>query len=1315
MEPISLQKSSISPDIVDKIWIRRRQGSSILIIPSILTRSVFCALIPFDATMKDSVKRKWSKKQEGMTKDFFVHCMNQKALPRGKWSRIRVSLPRWKAGMPLPSESSFLFEHSCNNTRSCRICKTWAKSKEKKSFENFDLLGLRFPLENFSGIEQICTLSTQIEQRYPGTLADATKTYLAFRTRFFRRCHELWEQGAIAALPLRAQELGLRLSGLSYPMEDEDFDDPDDFNDPDDFDDIDDPDDFTWQNDLRKPYSIFRPHAETITGPWHRWVTQKTDVYGRSAASFDAWDWQFLETGSRLPKSMPCPAMTFSECVAWTHQLSEMVHADDDLCTFKENLNLLSALKEPLMAYNALKHYYNSRFVDLIPFLKFHFFEFIMGQDLDPVVERFKGVQGVTKLLNLFDDPTMAPCFFEIGRDQSVAPSPEYSFKIREDKDHKGYLLISPALRRPEFTGLTQSALKRLEKDGIDRTFISLNELMEQTQLEGRTDAWLGGGVWFQGMRCHMIGSLLTFALQFPEHFANVDLIHRGECQLRREDWEDLVALHPHLGADSKESPFLMERPIPVFENFFHTHPFETIPGRVGVSRGSKRALVIESPLESSFEPEQTFTALPFGESVRVSSGIRYQLKNGDDVVPKLHDLIDLAKAAQDGSQPFKKMLEELEFEPKPYFEVDGVEISPEDWVAGKLTKLNVYMLPSGLSIPKEQYETTLKSFILRQKAFARVHTVRFRDLWRTHLSSLSTTKSPGFNLETYLSQLALKVDDAFVAMQSEMLKYFHSEVAENETPLIQSSLRPYQSEGLAWVLTTTAMGLGACLADEMGLGKTVQALAYLSMIYEKGKQVLLMVPKSLLINWQREISQFTSHFTSHRWSGGAIPEDQDIIITTWDLVRRYIDEFSQKQWHCVVIDEAHGFKNPDSKRSQAIQKLQSTHRLALTGTPVENKASELWSIVDWLNPGYLGPKTSFSQYTKLARSNEEKNLMLAPIRNVLASVILRRTKDDPKVQIDLPDKVIEEHYYELSEEQNVLYRGILEAVYTSFDLKELNHLSVLARQSIYLKALTCIKQLCNHPENFLKVSENPSSDEPFESEFLVKKFDLSKKLESKLKKLIARYDKKILKGTSSQLRWQRSGKFAAFRDLIGECEAERGGILIFTQYRATAQLLQECLLDFGVDAWENVPFLHGGLSENQRMSMVDDFQKACAEQAKNPAVGCPILLLSLKAGGVGLNLTGATRVIHFDRWWNPAVEDQATDRAHRIGQKQTVFVHHLIGDKTLEASISKMLFEKRSLANDLLGQAAGVNPSDFLGTQEGFLNLVDPEGVFRK
>ncbi|MFI7383757.1 DEAD/DEAH box helicase [Streptomyces sp. NPDC049813] len=449
----------------------------------------------------------------------------------------------------------------------------------------------------------------------------------------------------------------------------------------------------------------------------------------------------------------------------------------------------------------------------------------------------------------------------------------------------------------------------------------------------------------------------------------------------------------------------------------------------------------------------------------------------------------------------------------------------------------------------------------------------------------------------------------------------------------LHATLRDYQLRGLAWLDLMTSLGLGGCLADDMGLGKTVTLIA-LHLRRNRPAPTLVVCPASLLGNWQREIGRFAPGVPVRRFHGADRTlhgDDGGFVLTTYGTLRSRAAELAGTAWGLVVADEAQHVKNPNSATAKALRTIDAPARVALTGTPVENNLSELWALLDWTTPGLLGPLKAFR--ARHARAVEGEGPLHDPeaterLARLVRPFILRRKKSDPGIVPELPPKTESDHPAPLTREQASLYEAVVRESMAVIEAAE-----GIGRRGLVMKLLTSLKQICNHPAQYLKEGE-------------------------------AEGGRVRLAG--------RSGKLALLDELLDTIVAEQNSVLVFTQYVSMARLLATHL------ATRSIPtqLLHGGTPVAERERMVDRFQ----------AGEVPVFLLSLKAAGTGLNLTRAGHVVHFDRWWNPAVEEQATDRAYRIGQTQPVQVHRLITEGTVEDKIAGLLAAKRALADAVLG-----------------------------
>lgn len=462
----------------------------------------------------------------------------------------------------------------------------------------------------------------------------------------------------------------------------------------------------------------------------------------------------------------------------------------------------------------------------------------------------------------------------------------------------------------------------------------------------------------------------------------------------------------------------------------------------------------------------------------------------------------------------------------------------------------------------------------------------------------------------------------------------------------LTGELRPYQRYGYSWLNFFHQWRLGACLADDMGLGKTIQTLALLLKEKETGGSfptpVLLICPTSVVTNWEHEIQRFSPSLTTHTHLGPGRPrgeafqeaiQGKDMVLTSYPLLRLDGEMFQKIKWHHVILDEAQNIKNPNARQTQVVRALSSDFRLALTGTPVENRLTELWSIMHFLNPGYLGTQDSFKSHFALPIERYNDQEATQRLKQMVGPFILRRVKTDPSVIQDLPEKVETKVYCNLTEEQATLYQAVVEDA-----MRKVEESTGINRRGNVLGMLMQLKQVCNHPLQFfhqIREGELPSAGE-----------------------------------TTG-----RSGKLERLVEMLEEVIAEGDRALIFTQFAEMGDLLNAMLPEA---LNQPVLFLHGGVPAKARDGLIRRFQ----EEPSGP----PVFVLSLKAGGTGLNLTRANHVFHFDRWWNPAVENQATDRAFRIGQKRNVQVHKFITVGTLEEMIDEMIESKKGLAQSIIG-----------------------------
>ncbi|VGO16788.1 hypothetical protein PDESU_05380 [Pontiella desulfatans] len=445
----------------------------------------------------------------------------------------------------------------------------------------------------------------------------------------------------------------------------------------------------------------------------------------------------------------------------------------------------------------------------------------------------------------------------------------------------------------------------------------------------------------------------------------------------------------------------------------------------------------------------------------------------------------------------------------------------------------------------------------------------------------------------------------------------------------LNAKLRPYQVDGLNWLWLCANAGLGACLADDMGLGKTIQVLA--ALLRKKAdcpgsKPALLVVPASLIGNWKREAAKFAPSlnlFIAHRSEGGDLDKPElsaDLVITTYGMLNR-LGWPTETEWSWAILDEAQAIKNHSTRQSRAVRALKAEARIALTGTPIENRLGDLWALFDFLNPGLLGSASQFTAFTKAIQSGNHEHY--APLRRLVNPYILRRLKTDKSIISDLPEKTEMTVFCGLNPPQAKLYKQSVQSM-----LNELKETDGIQKKGLVLTYLMRFKQICNHPDQLTGAGE---------------------------------YDPR------------HSAKFQRLEELCSEIESRGEKVLVFTQFKEITEPLADCLA--GVFGRQGL-VLHGGTLVKKRQELVEQFQRED---------GPPFFVLSIKAGGTGLNLTAASHVVHFDRWWNPAIENQATDRAFRIGQKKNVLVHKFVTSGTLEEKIDRLLAEKQHTADQIL------------------------------
>lgn len=561
------------------------------------------------------------------------------------------------------------------------------------------------------------------------------------------------------------------------------------------------------------------------------------------------------------------------------------------------------------------------------------------------------------------------------------------------------------------------------------------------------------------------------------------------------------------------------------------------------------------------------------------------------------------------------------------------------------------------------------------RKAMARVDGSRglsFQDVLQLHLLGASEASGEVSNNDATEQLEASERMKLEVELNGHLIKLIGQLGQQAEWPKLKppaalhAELRAYQRDGYSWLAFLRSFGLGACLADDMGLGKTVQFIAYLLHLKENtpvdasGSRVpsLLICPTSVLGNWQKEISRFAPsldvmlHYGNKRLSGEefvAQATQADLVLTSYATSSLDQETLQGLTWTTLCLDEAQNIKNAQTKQSTVVRSLPARHRIALTGTPIENRLSELWSIYDFINPGYLGSAREFNNRFANAVEKERDEQKTVDLQKLVKPFMLRRKKRDPAIQLDLPEKNEMKTYVNLTAEQGALYEQTVNNL-----MERMQKLEGIERKGAILAALTQLKQLCDHPMLMTKEALPDKSAASEDGEYA---------------------------GTETLI--SRSSKLERLLAMVKELREEGERCLIFTQYIGMGQMLKLVLEH---ELQEPVLYLNGSTSKTARDRMIDQFQSTMLPADEQPSV----FVLSLKAGGVGLNLTAANHVFHFDRWWNPAVENQATDRAYRIGQTRDVQVHKFISLGTLEERIDEMLESKQQLSENVISASEG-------------------------
>lgn len=496
-----------------------------------------------------------------------------------------------------------------------------------------------------------------------------------------------------------------------------------------------------------------------------------------------------------------------------------------------------------------------------------------------------------------------------------------------------------------------------------------------------------------------------------------------------------------------------------------------------------------------------------------------------------------------------------------------------------------------------------------------------FEQILKTNYTKLTRLELLHASMSGQLGEYDFDYDEAF----SKIIKDFNKPVEVTTPENLKGELRPYQQTGLKWLWTNTAKGFGCCMADDMGLGKTIQIISLILKMKEDGKlkkPVLVVCPTTLLGNWMKELEMFAPDLKAVIYHGldRKLDVKNDIILTTYAILRIDVEDLKKEQWGMLIVDEAQNIKNPDTAQTLAVKSVKADVKIAMTGTPVENRLTELWSIFDFINRGYLGALREFQKSYAIPIERFKETTRANKLKLSISPFVLRRLKTDKAVISDLPEKLVLNDYCYLSKPQAVLYEKTLNEM-----MDKISGFTGVNRRGNIFKLITALKQICNHPYQFLKAGE------------------MGKEFSGKMEKCVS-----------------------LVQNIIDNDEKT----LIFTQYKEMGDILCQILSD---ECNITPSFFHGSLNINQREKLIEDFQNN--KDTK-------VMILSLKAGGTGLNLTSATNVIHYDLWWNPAVEDQATDRTYRIGQEKNVMVHRLITLGTFEEKIDEMLKVKKDLAN---------------------------------
>ncbi|MBD1382633.1 DEAD/DEAH box helicase [Metabacillus arenae] len=637
-----------------------------------------------------------------------------------------------------------------------------------------------------------------------------------------------------------------------------------------------------------------------------------------------------------------------------------------------------------------------------------------------------------------------------------------------------------------------------------------------------------------------------------------------------------------------------------------------------------------------SFESGTTFITedeawlfLTDASETLVNMGVEILLPSWWNVVKESNMLLKAQVSSTPRGQSFVGMNSLIDFNWK--LSTNGVELSEEEFLQMVNDKRRLVNF-------RGQWIKLDPAFIRQVQALlkkAEKEGLHFSDILQQELSAQDLDEDVDSKDPRLFANIEIELNQQMKGLLNQLRET--TDIPEVTVPqTFLGELRPYQQQGVNWLSFLRNYGFGACLADDMGLGKTIQMIAYFTAVKSQEqpeRPALIIAPTSVLGNWQKEVERFNPdlnvhlHYGPNRAKGelflGSV-KGADIVLTSYGLSHADYEELSQVTWSTVCLDEAQNIKNAQTKQSRAIRKLKGKHHIALTGTPMENRLTELWSIFDFLNHGYLGSLHAFHKKFVLPIEKDQKADVIQNLQQLIKPFLLRRTKRDEQVALNLPDKQEQKEYIPLTVEQASLYEQLVKDTFS-----EVAQLAGMQRKALILKMLGKLKQICNHPALYLKENVPAQVD-------------------------------------------TRSHKMEKLLELVTAIREHKESCLIFTQYIGMGEMIGD-LLEKVLD--EKVLFLNGSLSKVERDRMVEGFQNR----------DYPILILSLKAGGTGLNLTAANHVVHYDRWWNPAVENQATDRAYRIGQDRFVHVHKLITTGTIEEKIDDMLEKKQTLNDQII------------------------------